>query len=281
MEKKARRLVEREGILTGVKSLLLAVSGGADSIALADWVTREYGHLQIALAHLNHGLRRAAAAEEAFVRDFGRERGLPVYVQKTDIAQAAKENKIGLEEAGRLARYGYFRRLMRDIPAQVVLTAHHRDDQAETVLANLLRGSGLEGLAAMEPIACGLGRPFLEVTKEEILASCAERGLRYMEDESNQDPAFLRNRLRHRLLPELEHYNPQIREALCRLAAICREDNGALNEAALELFSALRKEEGAELAFDLEALSYAPAALQSRLVRITRRRRSASSAPRL
>ncbi len=268
MEKKVVEYIEREGILRGVQSLLVAISGGPDSMALADLMMRKYGHLKIALIHLNHGLREAADREEAFIRSYGQERQIPVYSKKIDIRAEAAKNKIGIEEAGRLARYGYFRQVMAAVPAQVVLTAHHQDDQAETVLANLLRGSGLEGLAAMAPFECGLGRPFLAVDKEEILSYCRGKKIPYFLDETNGDVSFRRNRIRHRLMPSLEEYNPKIREALCRLAALCREDNEALKEAAAQIFTAFKREEETGLSLGADELTLAPPAIQSRLVRM-------------
>lgn len=268
MEKKVRMFLKEQGILRGVESILLAVSGGPDSMALADFMLQRYPEYSYALVHLNHGLRPGADKEESFVRAFGAERRIPVYSKKIDIRAQAEENKLGLEEAGRLARYGYFRELMASLPAQVVLTAHHRDDQAETVLANLLRGCGPEGLAAMAPIECGLGRPFLCVGKADLLAYCTRRGLSYFLDESNADPTFRRNRIRRQLLPQLRDYNPRISEALCRLAALTREDNAALTEAAAHIFSALRTEEEDGLSLGLTELSLSPPAIQSRLVRL-------------
>jgi len=215
--------------------LLVGVSGGADSLALLHLLWQQLGAGQLVVAHLNHGLRAAADAEAAFVEATAAAWQLPFVGQKIDVARLAEQEKWSLEAAGRQARYRFLAEQAMVVGATAVAVAHHADDQAETVLLHLLRGSGSAGLRGMLPVSTVPGaaevvlvRPFLQVRRADIEAYCARHDLEPRRDSSNEDVNFTRNRIRHELLPLLESYNPQISVRLQQLAAITADEHAAL-----------------------------------------------------
>jgi tRNA(Ile)-lysidine synthase len=194
--------------------LVLAVSGGTDSTALcltlAD-LRDEFG-IVLHVAHFDHRSRpRAAAADAAFVAEIANHIGAPVRVGRAD---AAPKN----EDDARNARYEFLRRVARDLGATAIATGHTRDDQAETVLLHITRGSGLAGLAGMRPEREGIVRPLLTLSRTDTVAVCAAGGITPREDPTNRSLRFARNRIRHRVLPELLKLNPEVTSAIARLA---------------------------------------------------------------
>ena len=208
--------------------MLLAVSGGADSVALLDGICRLSGERsphRIAVAHVNHGLRGAASTGDAeFVRSLAERVEVPFELLSVDCRELAQQHGGTLEEAARNARYDFFARVARQRQMRFVVTAHHADDQAETVLHQIIRGSGLRGLSGMKyrrTLVDGVDliRPMLNISRAEILANIDARQLRYRTDETNTDQAFTRNRIRERLLPLLAaEFNPQVAKNLVSLA---------------------------------------------------------------
>ncbi len=206
--------------------VLAAVSGGPDSVVLAHWLSvlkRRQG-LDVALLHVHHGLRgRAADADARSVLALGEALGLPAAVVKADVKTLAKRRGLGLEDAGRRARYAALASRAKRARRTVVATGHQLDDQAETLLLHLLRGTsaaGLAGIPPRRPLAPGveLVRPLLPLTRGEVLAYLKVHGLSWREDASNASEAFERNWVRRRLLPLLERRRPGIRTRLAALA---------------------------------------------------------------
>jgi tRNA(Ile)-lysidine synthase len=211
--------------------LIVAVSGGADSVALLDLLaTLPDFPLRLVVAHLNHHLRGTESdGDETFVKDLAAQYGLPYEVTHAAIRQIAQQTGRSLEEAGREARYAFFEQLRQDHHASAIAVAHHADDQAETFLLRLLRGAGTTGLAAMAPVnQARVIRPLLEITRLELRDHLASRKLIFREDASNTDRDFLRNRIRHELLPLLNDYSPGISGRLAATAGLIREDENLL-----------------------------------------------------
>lgn len=211
--------------------LVVGVSGGADSLALLHALAQLWPRAQLAAAHLDHQLRPESAADADFVAETAVSFQVPFFSQQIDVASLAQAEKRSLEAAARVARYRFLAAVAADLNAAAVLTAHHADDQAETVLLHLIRGSGLIGLRGMQPASPLptdperlLLRPFLPIPRAAITAYCEEHNLQPRHDASNDDPAFLRNRVRHELLPLLADYNPAVRQRLTDLAAIVAAD---------------------------------------------------------
>jgi tRNA(Ile)-lysidine synthase len=211
-------------------SVLMAVSGGPDSVALAHillTLAAEYS-LRPAIAHLNHGLRGAQSDRDAkFVIAFARQLDVPIYAEKKDVLAYQRSHRLSLEEAGRKLRYDYFEKLSAKYGFNRIALGHHSDDNAELVLINLLRGSGPLGLSGIAPVRGGhIVRPLIRLRRSELIDYLAEKKLSYVTDESNFDPTPIRNKIRHHLIPELQTaYNPRIVEALNRLGEITRAED--------------------------------------------------------
>jgi tRNA(Ile)-lysidine synthase len=219
----------------GLTRLVVAVSGGPDSVCLLHALAQAQT-LQLTVACLDHGLRAEARAEVRMVRGLARKLKAGFLTGRVDTKAFAKTNKLSLEDAARQLRYSFLQRSLQMARAEAVAVAHTEDDQAETVLLHLLRGSGLEGLAGMAAETALMIdgqrllviRPLLSVARAEVEAYCRAQRLPVAHDASNHDLAFMRNRLRHRLLPALARFNPQIRPALARLAELTQGDVGLL-----------------------------------------------------
>lgn len=249
--------------------ILVGVSGGADSIALLhilkQWCADNGG--QLAAAHLNHGLRSQADQDEQLVKEICLRWDIPCYTKKENVAALAAQNKKSLEEAGRDCRYQFFRELADQLKFDRIATAHHQNDQAESVLLHLLRGSGIRGLQGIRPVNGQLIRPLLCVTRQDIENYIQENQLPFCQDLTNDDPAFVRNRIRLQLIPYLqEHFNPRIVEALNRLAVIAQEENAALDEIALRQWPQISRWQETAIELDIQQLTQEPSALQSRLI---------------
>jgi tRNA(Ile)-lysidine synthase len=240
MLKKLLRYIEDNSLFAPGDTVVAAVSGGADSVALLDILASLRGfRLNLVVAHLNHLLRGAEAdSDEEFVRKLAESYGLPVEVLRVDVREIAGREGRSLEDAGRSARYAFFDALAVSHKAHVVALAHHADDQAETVLLRLLRGAGGSGLCAMAPkSACRYVRPLLNVTRGEIEEFLRKRGIVWRTDSSNNNTDFLRNRIRHELIPLLSEYNPAISERLAATAHALAADEEFLETATAAAFA--------------------------------------------
>mgnify|MGYP001593814844 FL=1 len=222
------------GLLKPGARVLAAVSGGPDSVCLAHWLSvqaRRKG-LTVALVHVHHGLRgRAADRDARFVEELGKKLGLPAVVVHAPVRTAAAKRGLGLEEAGRKLRYRALAARAKRGRFTAVATGHQLDDQAETVLLHLLRGTSLEGLGGIpvkRPLAPGveLIRPLLPLTREEILLYLKIHDLDWREDASNRDSKFTRNWVRRDILPKLEKRAPGMKDRLAKIAAKVRAATG-------------------------------------------------------
>lgn len=225
--------VRRELGLSDGATILLAVSGGRDSIVMADAMSRMASSRgwRLCVGHVDHGLREESADDAAWVRDWCERAGLPFAMRALDPA-ALHSSPEGLEAAARRARYDALEQMADEAATECIATAHHLDDQAETVLYRALRGSGTRGLAGIRPRAGRLIRPLLWASRSLIDNYAKERALDFRDDASNADAAMVRNALRHRVLPVLEDIVPGHKPSLARLAEAARMDGEALEELA-------------------------------------------------
>lgn len=222
------------GSVPSGSTVLIACSGGPDSMALLHWLVTCKGlgtmaNLKLGVACVDHSLRPESKAELAMVKVYAEQYQLPFYELTIDAAQLAKERRQSIETVSRNERYDFFRRLLRTEGYQYIATAHHQDDQGETILAHLLRGAGTNGLRGMQCIEGDLWRPFLGVTKTAILGYVKALGLTFAHDKTNDEPLYLRNRLRLEVIPLMKQYNPNIVATLARLG-----ENMAIDEAYLQ-----------------------------------------------
>lgn len=262
-------LIKRFHMLPEEGLVLCAVSGGRDSMCLLAWL-RELGErygFSVAAAHFDHGLRGEAAARDAqFVRDWCAQQRIPCRVGQGDTASAAAEHGWSIEEAARELRYAFLDRTAEELGAVRIATAHQMEDNAETVLLNLTRGTGLRGLTGIAPVRGIYIRPLLETSRGEIEGYLAFHNIPYVDDETNAELICSRNKIRHTVLPRLRELNPQAVECICQTAALLREEDAYLDRAAERLEETVRLDDGAAR-IRRDALNELPIALRRRVVR--------------
>lgn len=229
MTKKTTDPFRYDLIPTG-STVLCALSGGADSMYLLCRLLE--GGYTVHAAHYNHRLRPTADRDELFVRDWCAAQGVPLTVGSGDVAAHAVDNGMGIEEAARELRYEFLQNTAAETGCALIATGHHAGDNAETVLMNLIRGCGLSGLTGIPERRGNLVRPMLAVEKEEIEGYLTAHGVPHVEDESNSDPAYTRNRVRQQLIPLLEALNPRAVAHITAAAKRVGEDERELQRQA-------------------------------------------------
>ncbi|OGO30396.1 MAG: tRNA lysidine(34) synthetase TilS [Chloroflexi bacterium RBG_16_56_11] len=278
MEKKVLDFVRRNHLVRAGDKIVVAVSGGPDSLCLLHilfGLRRELG-IELYVAHLDHQLRGAdSAADARYVAGVARRLGIPFTVASRDVRDYRSLRRLSLEEAAREVRYAFLAEVAAAVGAAAVAVGHTADDHAETVLMHLLRGSGTRGLRGLLPVArrdaagkeLNIIRPLLELNRRDTANYCRRHRLSPRRDASNFSLGPLRNRLRHRLLPEMQKYNPQITEALVRTARLAADDFEFIHGEAVKVGEkAIRLEKGAVI-IDKVAFSALPAALKRHLLR--------------
>lgn len=260
--------IREKKLLTPGARVVVACSGGPDSLALLDMMTvlRESWGLDIIAAHLEHGIRGEASLGDArFVEEFCAQRGVECRIAHEDVPRYAKKEHLSIETAARERRYAFLREVAGRAP---VATAHHADDQAETVMMHIIRGSGITGLGAMRPKSGGVIRPLLFASRREIEDYCEARGLLPRIDETNAEKDATRNRVRLELMPVLRSFNPAIRDALCRLAEAAADSSDFLEEVADSAYGDIIRQDSDEVVMNAEKFSRLPSALQYRVMEL-------------
>ena len=222
--------------------VLCAVSGGLDSMCLLDYMARQRG-FSVAAAHFNHRLRGAEAdRDESFVRDYCAKRHIPFVSGSGDVRAFAEKEGLSIEEAARRLRYDFLKETAERNGADAILTDHHADDNAETVLLSLIRGTGSAGLAGIPQVRGNICRPFLRIPRSELADYAAAHDIPHVEDSTNADPgAAARNALRGTVMPVLRQLNPRFAENIARTSAILREESDALESMARGLTEQARE----------------------------------------
>ena len=272
---RVRETIERHDMLRPGDTVLVAVSGGIDSVVLLDVLRRLAAELELSLhvAHLDHGLRDASADDARFVERLATEWSLPYHASRLDPETLVAHHKHGREGAAREARYAYLRSAARHIGADRIALGHTANDQAETILQRLARGTGIAGLQGIAPVRRSLIRPLLHVTRTEVQTYAHDRGLPWRVDESNADLSYARNRIRHRILPELETINPRAIDAILRAAShAVAADEVATFLVSAEWSAVCEDEAEGRLTLRRTALAAYPPAVRSLLLREAARR---------
>jgi tRNA(Ile)-lysidine synthase len=302
---KVNRFIERNAMLDGTRGVLIAVSGGADSVALLDMLVR-LSFTQIHVAHLDHMLRgRESAADAEFVRALAGRLGLQITISSVDVRRAAKISGRGIEEIAREIRYDFLLAVANEAGCDRIAVGHTMTDQVETFLMRLIRGAGLRGLAAMRPVSevpvfrqekaegrrrkadneslpsdlCLLPsvlliRPLLCITREEVEAYCRQRGLEFRTDATNLSLHYTRNRIRNDVLPALRAINPRVAESIARAAENMAGDQDALDGLASSLLRKARflsdawrrSVDGCSASYSVTALLEQPAGMRRRMI---------------
>lgn len=272
---KVLETIRENNMIKKGERILAAVSGGADSVCMLHALNQLKSSLgfDIYCAHLNHGIRgEAADNDEKFVIELCGKLGIPVFTKKVDVIALAKEKKLTTEEAGRLARYTFFEELAKRYGIEKTATAHNKNDNAETVLMRILRGTGIDGLKGVSYVrADGVIRPILSLSRAEVEDYCAENGLEYCTDASNFENDYTRNKIRNELIPYLEkEFNARTVDSLVRLAENARDDGKFLDNYAKRLYARLNnplpKKDSVTL--HIESLGLVERSIASRIIRL-------------
>ena len=253
--------------------ILVACSGGPDSMALLyllqDIATHRHTTYKIGVAIVDHCIRPESKDEVLWLQHQVEELGLPFYSATFDVPHLSKEHKKSEETIGRQVRYQWLNEIAQSEGYDYISVAHHKDDQAESILAHIIRGSGLNGLTGMSVVqseyAIPVVRPLLDVTKENLLAYIGTKHISYCVDSTNEDVRYQRNRIRHRIIPELEAVNPAVVDAIVRLGSSVNEDVMVISDLTSRTFDKLVSIGKDEVRISRRALRQEPLAIQRRL----------------
>lgn len=250
--------------------IVAAVSGGLDSVVLLrilHGLAEDLG-FSITVAHLDHALRVDSVGDATFVKELGAELSLPVVAERSDVGALATSKRMGIEETAREARRAFLDRTARDVGAERIALGHTADDQAETILFRLARGTGLEGLRGMAAVSGKIIRPLLYTSRADVRGYAENQSLRWREDATNLDLRFSRNRIRQRVLPELRAVNPEAAEALQRAGTLADEALDALAYLVADLWPKLDPiEESGRVELSRAALAALPESVQAFVLR--------------
>ena len=269
MSERFHKSLLQSGAIPPGSRVLVAVSGGADSIALLLLLRHVAASMELHLeaAHLDHALREASGDDARFVAQFCADLEIPLTQERRDVAEIARQRKANLEEVAREVRRDFLVSTAQARACQLIALGHHADDQAETFLMRLLRGSGVTGLASMRMVNPPLVRPLLSFRRADLLAYLQERQVLWRDDASNRDTTFTRNRIRHDLLPLLETFNPNIS---CQLAGLCdqlHQDNEFWSDLVAQELARCGRWQGDAFTLGCPQLRESTPALAGRMVR--------------
>lgn len=276
--------IRRNGLVSGEKLLIVGVSGGPDSVCLLHLLVslKERLGIRLHIAHLDHMLRgMESEADARYVSELAKRLGIGITLEQRDVKSYQREHCLSLEEAAREVRYQFFAKVASSMGTDRIALGHTADDQAETILMRLVRGSGVYGLQGIQPLTqwesladtrLMVVRPLLQVNREEIEAYCQQHDLQPRRDSSNLSSSYFRNRIRNELMPLLQNYNPRINEALLRTADSLAIDFSFLEQQVFQIWDKVVSEEGEALVLNANELIRLHPALQRYLLREAVRR---------
>mgnify|MGYP004501488017 FL=1 len=240
-EKRVLKVINKYNLIQEKDKIVLGVSGGPDSIAMLESLyqikTNNKIDFEICVAHINHGIRENAKIDEQFVLDFCKERKIECYVLHSKVLELAKDEKRGVEETGRKVRYEFFNEIMEKTNSNKIAIAHNKKDNVETIIMNVLRGSGVTGLCGIEPISGVYIRPLICENREDIEDYLKQKNIIPRIDESNFENEYTRNKIRNIVIPYVEkEFNPNIIETITRLSEIIKADNEYLKKVTKEKY---------------------------------------------
>lgn len=272
---KIKSTIKKHKMLEKNDRVLVGVSGGPDSVTLLHVLCelkKEYS-LNILIAHLDHKFRgEESRADRKFCEDLAKKYNLEIVWEEIDVPKIAKEKGISPEEAARLERYDFFKRLAKERGMDKIAVGHTRDDQAETVLMRIIRGAGMKGLGGIRPFKDMYGfkiiRPLIEISRKEVEDFVSEKGLKFRKDSSNEKAIFTRNKIRLELIPFLEKdFNPNIKEVLANMAENLQAEDEFLGKYAKRKFRGASKIGQAEISIDIKKFKKLPEAIKKRILR--------------
>lgn len=275
MKKKVLETIKKYNLIENGDKLVVAVSGGPDSITMLDILNEIKNEktidFEICVAHINHMIREEAKSDELYVKKYCEEKNIDFYSKSIDVLKLANNNKTGTEEMGRIVRYKFFDEVLEKTGSNKVSIAHNKNDKAETMIMNILRGSGISGLKGIEPKRGKYIRPLIECERQEIENYCKEKNLNPRIDKTNFDNTYTRNKIRNIVIPYIkQEFNPNIINTLSRLSELVVEEDDYIENKVKKAYETLLiKEDKKEIILDLKKFNEEEKVIKSRIVLYT------------
>lgn len=237
VEEKFLNTIKKNNLIEKGDKIVIGVSGGSDSTCLLYLLNKykEKFDIELYCCHINHMIRKESTDDAKYVENLCEKMQIPFFKKDAEVEKMAKENKIGTEEQGRKIRYEFFNEIAKKVQANKIAIAHNMNDNAETMILNIIRGTGLNGLEGITAKSGNLIRPLINCKKEDINNFCKKNVIDYRIDSTNSENIYRRNVIRNKILPELEEINPNIIESLSRTSKVVEENNKYINEITTEV----------------------------------------------
>lgn len=276
MKEKVIETIKKYNLIENGDKIVLGVSGGPDSICMLSILNeiKQDNNLnfEIVVAHINHMIRKEAIEDEKFVKEFCEKIQIPFYSKSIDVKKFANNNNIGTEEAGRIARYEFFDEILKKTNSNKIAIAHNKNDKIETIIMNILRGSGIAGLKGIEPIKSNKYiRPLIDCERYEIEEYCNKKEIEARIDKTNFENIYTRNKIRNIVIPYIkEEFNPNIVQTIDRLSDLVKEENEFLENLVKNTYQDLLIEEGKEeIILDIKKFNKQEKVIKSRILLYT------------
>lgn len=284
MKDRVLKTIKNNRLILNGDKIVLGVSGGPDSISMLNILRelKEGGTLQFSMvvAHINHMIREEAVEDEKYVEDYCKKNGIECYVKRINVIEYAQNNKIGIEEAGRKARYDFFDEIAQKTNANKIAIAHNKNDKIETIIMHILRGSGLSGLKGIEPIRNNRYiRPLIDCERQEIEDYCEKEKLNPRIDKTNFENDYTRNKIRNIVIPYIkEEFNPNIIETINRLSEVITAEENYMDKIVKEIYGKILIEtKETEISLSLKEFNKQEKVIKNRLILYTTRQLMGSS----
>lgn len=277
MKNKVLETIKKYNLIENGDKLVLGVSGGPDSISMLNILNEIKNdkeiqlNFEIVVAHINHMIRKEAKDDEIYVKKYCEKKHIEFYSKSIDVKELANTNKIGTEEAGRNVRYEFFNEILRKTNSNKIAIAHNKNDNAETIIMNILRGTGISGLKGIEPKRGVYIRPLIECEREEIEKYCEEKKLSPRIDKTNLENEYTRNKIRNIVIPYIKkEFNSNIINTLKRLSDLVKEEEEYIEKIILDLYNNIVTEQNEkEIILDLKKFNIQEKVIKSRLILYT------------
>ena len=273
MKQKVLETIQKYNLIESGDKLVLGVSGGPDSISMLNilWELKNEKAISFdfVVAHINHQIREEAILDEQYVEDFCKKLKVKCFKKRIEVEKYANTKKIGTEEAGRVVRYDFFNEVLKETNSNKIAIAHNKNDKVETMIMNLLRGSGISGLRGIEPKRDNIIRPLIEIERHEIEDYCEKKNLRPRIDKTNFQNTYTRNKVRNIVIPYIkEEFNPNIIQTMVRLSEVIDEEESFWKEFIENKYQELKIEEDKErIIIDLKKFNKQENVVKARLIR--------------
>ncbi len=273
LQEKVLNTIKENNLIQKNDKIVIGVSGGPDSMCLLDilYCLKDDLEISLVVSHINHGIRKEAEEETKYVEEYCNKRNIPIFIKRVNVKEIAKQQKLGTEEMGRNIRYNFFEEVAKITKANKIATAHNLNDNAETILMNIMRGTAISGLKGIEISRLPYIRPLRECAREEIEAYCKQTNLNPKIDKTNLEDIYTRNKIRNKLIPYLkEEFNPNIIESLNRLSNLAKQDEEYFTEIVKQKYETLKiGENEKEIILNLKDFNNLPKVIKTRLILYT------------